>query len=274
MKKILIFLLISLIFSQNEIEKLLLQSIIKGGIAAFNAWVPAGLIITGYMGPIIDSYFKSDPNAVIIDELNSLRQAITSHLTVIEKEISEIKLDILNQIKGDIYTECLGNALINLYTQIEGIVDALNTNNISQIYTENEKIVENAYLIGGNNKWYEEGNIVFNIKKLANTLAGQTFSNLQGRNFYQIVNDANLPNCMFNGEVYDDSAPYIEKVMQIYFFASMTIMNCLKNAQLLTNFTDADIESLYFSKNALLCMCYKRAWTYYRSNIIHCEYCF
>ena len=49
---------------------------------------------------------------------------------------------------------------------------------------------------------------------------------------------------MFSGEVYDDADNYLEKVMNIYFYGCSAIFQCLKNTQLMCNFTDKDIDSL------------------------------
>ena len=48
---------------------------------------------------------------------------------------------------------------------------------------------------------------------------------------------------MFSGEAYDDADNYLEKVMNIYFYGYSAIFQCLKNTQLMYNFTDKDIES-------------------------------
>ena len=50
---------------------------------------------------------------------------------------------------------------------------------------------------------------------------------------------------MFSGEAYDDADNYLEKVMNIYFYGCSAIFQCLKITQLMCNFTDKDIESLF-----------------------------
>ena len=107
-----------------------------------------------------------DPNAVIIKRLNSLRDEIMSRLERIENELKVLKNDILEEIGRTIYVKGFGNELNKLKKQIEVLVSTLNIIIDSKSYSNNEKIVENAYIIGGHQKWMEERNIVFNLKVL------------------------------------------------------------------------------------------------------------
>ena len=65
---------------------------------------------------------------------------------------------------------------------------------------------------------------MFNIKKLGEVLSGNTFTDIQSRNFFQIIYEANTLKSLFSGEAYDRSLLYIEKVMQVYF---MVVVLCL-----------------------------------------------
>ena len=87
-------------------------------------------------------------------------------------------------------------------------------------------------------------NIIFNLKNLALILSGQTFSDFQNRDLYQVLYDLNLKDWMFSGEIYDACEPYIQKVLGIYFYGCSTILKGLKNSELMANFTETEIKDL------------------------------
>ena len=64
------------------------------------------------------------------------------------------------------------------------------------------------------------------------------------RDLFQIVYDLLIPKRAFSGEAYDDEDIYIEKVINIYFYGCSVIFNYLRNLQLMSNFTDKEVESL------------------------------
>ena len=123
------------------------------------------------------------------------------------------------------------------------MVSNLNTTINSKSYSNKEKIVESAFFNGNNVKWIDKGNIIFKLNNIADILSGNTYALTNHRDFYQIIYDSFITKRMFSGEVYDDADNYLEKVMNIYFYGYSAIFQCLKNTQLMYNFTDKDIES-------------------------------
>ena len=246
MRKILLFLLIPLIIT-DDAEMLIVKSTINSGIDAIRQFVPENQTIAGFLPPFFDAIFdmgQPDPNAVILERLNVLREEIMSRLDRIENELKILNNNILNEIRGTIYISGLGYELNQLKARIEALVSTLNMIIDSKRYSNNEKIVEIVYLIGKHQEWMGEGNIVFNLKQLADILAGNFFSWTEQRDLYQFVYDSCIFNRMFSGEAYDDSDIYIEKVINIYFYGCSAIFQSLRNAQLMYNFTEKDIESL------------------------------
>ena len=246
MRKILLFLLIPLIIT-DDAEMLIVKSTINSGIDAIRQFVPENQTIAGFLPPFFDAIFdmgQPDPNAVILERLNVLRDEIMSRLDRIENELKILNNNILNEIRGTIYISGLGYELNQLKARIEALVSTLNMIIDSKRYSNNEKIVEIVYLIGKHQEWMGEGNIVFNLKQLADILAGNFFSWTEQRDLYQFVYDSCIFNRMFSGEAYDDSDIYIEKVINIYFYGCSAIFQSLRNAQLMYNFTEKDIESL------------------------------
>ena len=247
MRKIWLFLLIPLIITLDETKRAIVRGVVDGGLAAIKEFVPGGSVITAILNPIVNSYFKTeepDPNEKVIEQIKSMKKEITSRLNQIEKDLSYQGNKILDSITGTIYINSFGSELNNLRNQIEGLVSTLTITDSSKTLTNNEKIVENAYTIGSNKNWMEKGNIILNLKNLADTLAGKTFSETEQRDLYQIVYDSLIYKRMFSGEAYDDADLYIEKVMNIYIYGCSVIIESLRNTQLMSNFTDEDIESL------------------------------
>lgn len=247
MRKILIFLLISLVITDDAANILIAKSTIDAGLGAIRQFVPGGQVIAGFLAPFFDAVLKvdkPDPNEEIIKKLDDIENEIKNRLNLIENEIKYLGKDIFERIKGTIYINSFGTDLNNLKTQIEFLVSTLTINSNSTKLTHNEIIVENAFTIGNNKDWMQPGHMIFNLKNLADTLAGNTFSTAEPRDLYQIVYDNFVPDNMFSGEAYDDSDYYIEKVMNIYLYGCSAIFQSLENAYLLCNFTDNDIESL------------------------------
>ena len=112
------------------------------------------------------------------------------------------------------------------------------------LLSNNDKIVESAYYIGNNKQWIIRGHIILNLKNVADSLSGQSFSMNEQRDLYQIVYDSFITKRMFSGEAYDDSDNYIEKVINIYFYGCSVIFHYLRNLQLMSNFIDKEVESL------------------------------
>ena len=236
----------------------LLIHLVLTSIADYSFAIHDGLNILADLGPqakvvsislglifdIVMGMTKEDPNAKIIDAINDLGQKIESHLDYIKEEIKEIGLDILNEIKGGIYINGFGKDLDNLYTQLQLMTTTFNTINTSKIYTKNEKLVETAYLIGNNRDWMMKGNMLFNLRELAEVISGNTFVEMENRDLFKIIYDTNVKHSYFSGEAYDYSEPYIEKVMQVYFYGCSAILYCLQNALFVSNFTKNEIEAL------------------------------
>ena len=61
---------------------------------------------------------KPDPNAVILEKLDSIRDEIMGRLDRIEEEPKILKNDILNQITVTIYINSFGGEL-NIYLKIK-----------------------------------------------------------------------------------------------------------------------------------------------------------
>ena len=245
MKHIFIFLLILFLISAlDEILKKGIYYLSKNGLLFLSTTGHFGQRLNEEFGEMVEDFLGPPSLASSVKAINNLRKEIISHLDEIEKNIKLSKKDILNEIKGRNYINGFGRSIDSLLNQINDLVDGFNANDNSKELTENEKIVENAFLIGNNAEWIKEGNIIFNLKNLALILSGQTFSDFQNRDLYQVLYDLNLKDWMFSGEIYDACEPYIQKVLGIYFYGCLTILKGLKNSELMANFTETEIKDL------------------------------
>ena len=198
-KWLLIFLLIHLVLTDLADY----SDVIHDGLNILADLGPQAKVVSLSFGLIFDIVMgmtKEDPNAKIIDAINDLGQKIESHLDYIKEEIKEIGLDILNEIKGGIYINGFGKDLDNLYTQLQLMTTTFNTINTSKIYTENEKLVEIAYLIGNDGDWLKEGNMMFNLRNLAEVISGNTFVDIEKRDLFKVIYDLNVLHSYFSGE--------------------------------------------------------------------------
>ena len=242
-KWLLIFLLIHLVLTSIADY----SDAIHDGLDILAELGPEAKVIStaiGFIFDIVVGMDQQDPTAEIIDAINDLGQKIETHLDYLDEEIHKIGLDILNEILTSIYTEGFGKDLDNLYTQLKSMSTQFNTINTSKIYTENEKFVETAYLIGNNAAWITEGNVLFNLRKLAEVISGNTFVMIEKRDLFKVIYDESVRHSYFSGEAYDLSELYIEKVMQVYFYGCSAILYCLQNALFVSNFTKNEIEAL------------------------------
>lgn len=249
MKNIFIYLLISFFIYASGQEVDLDEIFYSIGVFGLNILSKVG--ISGYISSFVLGYTweytfapDKDPNKEMLKAINNARKEIISRLHEIEENIKLSKKDILNEIRGSNYVNGFGTSLDSLLVQINDLVDGFNTNDNSKELTENEKIVENSFLIGNNADWIKEGNIIFNLKNLALVLSGQTFSDFQNRDLYQVLYDLNLKDWIFSGEIYDAFEPYIQKVLGIYFYGSFAILKGLRNSELMSNFTETEIKDL------------------------------
>ena len=134
MRKILIFLLIPLIIKvyADDASMLMAKAEINAGMAAISQFVPGGEVIVGFLTPFFDEIFgigEPNPNAVILEKLDALRDEIMNRLTLIQNELQILKNEILNEIQWAIFENSFGGEIDKLKIQIEDLFLTLNTTN-------------------------------------------------------------------------------------------------------------------------------------------------
>ena len=161
MKNILIFLLIPFLISAlDEKLKNAIYYLSKNGLLFLSTTGHYGQNLNKGFDEMVEDFLGPPSLASSVKAINNLRKVIISHLDEIEKNIKLAKKDILNEIKGRNYIDGFGKSIDYLLNQINDLVDGFNANDNSKVLTENEKIVENAFLIGNNAEWIKEGNII------------------------------------------------------------------------------------------------------------------
>ena len=226
---------------------LIKKNAVKLGMTAIEKFVPGGKAISPVVGKILVACGVM-PKETTLDDINKnitqMREEINDQLATIKKDIGKNTKDILDALKNETYISGFGTEMDKLHEAAQGIGKQIDSFRNNENLSEEEKAVEIAALIGNNTKWNSDGDFVFRMKTIGNTLAGKTFSDMKGRDLYQIVYENEIKNVMFSGEAYDKIAPYIDKVMLEYFYAYSVMAQCFEAADQVAQFTPEQIEGL------------------------------
>lgn len=225
-----------------DYTKPVLKTVWKIGLNGLAGKLP----IIKMLDPLTDVLFDSTMDALInINEnINQLRDEINERIDELENRVDHNTKQVLNKIKNQTFISGMGTELDKLHTSVEGISGQIAVIKKDSSMTEEEKAVEIAAQIGGNKEWNKDGSLVFRIKTLANVLAGKSFADTDGRDFYQIVFDNAAGDVMFSGEAYDAAAPYIDRVMYEYMLAYSVLADCFMAADTVSKFTDEQVDAL------------------------------
>ena len=225
-----------------DYTKPVLKTVWKIGLNGLAGKLP----IIKMLDPLTDVLFDSTMDALrnINENINQLRDEINERIDELENRVDHNTKQVLNKIKNQTFISGMGTELDKLHTSVEGISGQIAVIKKDSSMTEEEKAVEIAAQIGGNKEWNRDGSLVFRIKTLANVLAGKSFADTDGRDFYQIVFDNAAGDVMFSGEAYDAAAPYIDRVMYEYMLAYSVLTDCFMAADTVSKFTDEQVDAL------------------------------
>ena len=112
-------------------------------------------------------------------------------------------------------------------------------------YSELEKKVRIANLIGSSDEWYtgaNNGNIMKALKSATAVFKGQT--NVDNRDLFNIVYDINKETSLFSGEAMAKSQGKLEKAVNGFINNCRIVLQCLKAHEEIADFTDEQIASL------------------------------
>ena len=225
-----------------DYTKPVLKTVWKIGLNGLAGKLP----IIKMLDPLTDVLFDSTMDALrnINENINQLRDEINERIDELENRVDHNTKQVLNKIKNQTFISGMGTELDKLHTSVEGISGQIAVIKKDSSMTEEEKAVEIAAQIGGNKEWNRDGSLVFRIKTLANVLAGKSFADTDGRDFYQVVFDNAAGDVMFSGEAYDAAAPYIDRVMYEYMLAYSVLTDCFMAADTVSKFTDEQVDAL------------------------------
>ena len=230
------------------------------GIAAVGQFVPNGRVlspvlsalgklfgITASNGPSLTQV--SDQVSALSKNLQEFRQEMNLQLNSLSISVKNID-DKLNTIKDtQFFVNGVGSEFDKLHTMIgdssgkRGFAAQLELINSNSAKDANQKAIETAYLIGDNRMWETSGSFMFIFNNINDLMSGKTYRDMQGRNLYQVLNDEAVRHCMFTGEVYDEMAPYIDRMTYDYFYAYSVIAQCLSAHLRVAQLSDDQVMS-------------------------------
>ena len=217
------------------------KTVWKTGMAAFSQVFP----LTKVLDPLFEPLFNSTPAKLeeINKSIKELRQEMNERLDSLEKSVDKSTKIVLNKIKNQTYLNGLGTELDNLHRSVREIADQIESKNKDSSKTPEQRALAIASLIGKSNTWSDTSKPILTIQKIADTLAGDTFTDFDGRDFYQVMFDYAAGDVMFSGEAYDAAKPYVDRVMLEYFYAYTVLKQCLEAAKTVSLFTDEQVAA-------------------------------
>lgn len=231
------------------------------GVAAVSEFVPGGKKLKTLLnacGSLMDSGPAYHDVSEQIDktssdisglskELSEFRNIMNARLDGIESGVAEEIKDTLDTIKNDIFISGVGSELDTLHSQVNeknGIGKTINTINNDAGLSKEAKAIEIAYLIGNDKDWDETNNALYRFNNVGDLVAGHTYRDTRGRNLYEVLYDNAAQKYMFTGEVYDDMDPYIDRVVEEYFYAYTVLVQCLNAHLIVSRMTDEQAKAL------------------------------
>jgi len=198
------------------------------------------------LDPLADVLFDTTADALstINENIVQLRDEMNERIDELESRLDYSTKQILNKIKNQTFISGMGTELDKLHTSVTGIAGQIEVLKKDTSMSEEERAINIAAQIGSNTEWNRDGSLVFRIKTLGNVLAGRSFADMEGRDFYQIVTDNAASDVMFSGEAYDAASPYIDRVMYEYMLAYTVLADCLGAADTVSRLTDEQVEAL------------------------------
>ena len=217
------------------------KTVWKTGLAAFSQVFPLAKVLD----PLLEPLFNSTPAklAEINKSIKELRQEMNERLDSLEKSVDKSTKIVLNRIKNQTYLSGLGTELDNLHRSVREIADQIESKNKDASKTPEQRALAIASLIGKSNTWSDTSKPILTIQKIADTLAGDTFTDTDGRDFYQVMFDYAAGDVMFSGEAYDAAQPYVDRVMLEYFYAYTVLKQCLEAAKTVSLFTEEQVAA-------------------------------
>ena len=187
----------------------------------------------------------SGGNDISKEDLEKLRTEINEQLSDIKMQIAATGEFVTEEFNNTIISNSFGKGLDTLHSSIDVIARQIESTRRNNKLNENEKLVEIASKIGSSSEWAKStDNIVNQMAVTRSLLKGTTFSDLYGRDIYEVLYDHYKTKCLFTSEVYDKETPYIQRAVCEYFYDYSVMIECMEAALKISRFTDEEVNEL------------------------------
>lgn len=147
----------------------------------------------------------------------------------------------------DNYTtlKAYGATLDKLAVYAKMRADGINSILTNKNYSDIEKQVRIAELIGSSGDWYSgsnQGNIMKSLEAAALVFKGQ--SNVDSRDIYNVIYEINKNSSLFSGEAMNKSQSKIEKSVNGFIRNCGVVIECLKAHEAIAHLTQEQIDAM------------------------------
>lgn len=230
----------------SDIEKKEYELIKKAGMKA----IEKGLDVLLKQVPYVNA-FAPQIKAQMLQMLGigvEEEQMTTNELSEQMTKMQEVLNDAI-----DDQTKTLINAMNNAFTAgsyKESMQELADTVDIAKVmkeckdkynYTEEEKLVKLAMIVGNYESWTARGTFIKQLRAVASALMGQNY--IDNKDMFTALYDTVKQNYQFSGEVYDAISPYILKMMTDYFsYTTLALASLNAQQKLLSD--DFNVENI------------------------------
>lgn len=194
-----------------------------------------GDVINGFIGGALGfNESKTDIKEVIEKGNEHLEDELI-------KGFAKTERDTDNYTTLKAYGATLDELAVYAKMRAEGINSTLTNKNYSDI----EKQVRIAELIGSSGDWYSgsnQGNIMKSLEAAALVFKGQ--SNVDSRDIYNVIYEINKNSSLFSGEAMNKSQSKIEKAVNGFIRNCGVVIECLKAHEAIAHLTQEQIDAM------------------------------
>lgn len=229
---------------------------IKAGKSLIEQFVPHGKQIIAVVTSIIDCFKKDDKGKEISlkdikEQIASLRTELVGQYKQIENQLealSEQQRQIEQKLETIIVSQTTisqkGTNFDTLLTSLEATARQIGVIENDDTLSDQDKAVQLALLFGRNDKWVESSNLYNQYLNFLDTITGQTFGDIRGKDLFTLIYENYLTNSIFTGEAKCSTEIYVSQVIYLALYAYSICAECLKAAEEVSCFTTEDLVKL------------------------------
>ncbi len=194
-----------------------------------------GDVIKGFIGGALGF---NEPKTDIKEVIEKGNEHLEDELI---KGFAKTERDTDNYTTLKAYGATLDELAVYAKMRAEGINSILTNKNYSDI----EKQVRIAELIGSSGDWYSgsnQGNIMKSLEAAALVFKGQ--SNVDSRDIYNVIYEINKNSSLFSGEAMNKSQSKIEKSVNGFIRNCGVVIECLKAHEAIAHLTQEQVDAM------------------------------